>query len=232
MRSKMWTLSHTCSGEAYACVAEEMKHIRMNDDTRSERVDPVPGILYMNFDVGISPCEMARHLNVTKIGTFQELAKKYMTFEELDQCSLNRSRCMWDAWQVNHSKAQILNASGRLETLLDSAFGSKTSLTQTTVALLQRSLREGTWMGFSGLYYLPKQVGRWAVQTLGFSTGSPVENVSFSGPLGNHVLGGLLFEQQFENTFFDRYGSQWNMIQSSLSSDPELGSRANIWVFV
>ena len=154
MRYEMWTLAHTCSGEAYACVAEEI--------LQSESV-LVPGILYMNFDVGISPCEMARHLNVTKIGTFQELPKKYMTFQELDQCTLNRSGCMWDAWQVSHSKAQILNVTGRLDTLLDRAPGlGSAGPVEKTKALLQRMafqrLKEGTWIGFSGLYYLPKQV--------------------------------------------------------------------------
>eukprot|EP00913_Durusdinium_trenchii_P025102 g23562.t1 len=242
MRSKMWTLSHTCSGEAYACVAEEMKHIRMNDDTRSERgtwmgfsglyylpkqvypvfqglaaafkeenvsneslfgmmcekspakeysayfkktvifltkdpgwlpgavpchrvgdpywciAEEIPrskdssGILYMQFDVGMSPCEMARRLDVGAVGTFETLSDKYSTFAQLDECNTNlKLRCLWHHWDMkrNSTRTRLLKTAKALDEI-------SSTLPFANTSILQR-LETGIWSAVSDFLYLPKQ---------------------------------------------------------------------------
>ena len=70
-----WSLAGICSGDAYWCVAEELGSWSPHSE----------GVLYMQFDVALSPCEMAKHLDVQQIGSFQELS--YGTFEKLDEKS-------------------------------------------------------------------------------------------------------------------------------------------------
>ena len=41
----------------------------------------------MQFDVSISPCEMARRLEPGKVGTFESLSEMYISFAHFDRCN-------------------------------------------------------------------------------------------------------------------------------------------------
>ena len=66
----------------------------------------------------MSPCEMARHLEVDKVGTSEEL--RNTTFAKLDEWNskkLTRQQRYWDA--QNKTRTQIMNAVRSLLDLLN-----------------------------------------------------------------------------------------------------------------
>ena len=131
-----WTWSRSCSGTSYWCVVEEMKRSAVEGG----------GILYMQ-DVAISPCELAKDLELDHIGSLEDLSESYITFEQLEECKMNTG-CLWPPWNLSH-RSQILQAVARLE-----AEGGREVIRNSAF----QSLKHGTWKGSSGLFYLPKQV--------------------------------------------------------------------------
>ena len=46
----------------------------------------------MHFDMSLSPCEMAQRLELEKVGAFDSLSDKYISFAALDKCNKDASR--------------------------------------------------------------------------------------------------------------------------------------------
>ena len=104
-----WTLARTCAGEAYQCVAEEIESSSFVNSR---------GMLFLHFDVAMSPCEMSRRFQVERVGTYEELANT--TSAKLDECNSKKLNCRWRYWDAeNKTKTQIFNALASLLDLLN-----------------------------------------------------------------------------------------------------------------
>ncbi|CAK9025296.1 Hypothetical protein SCF082_LOCUS17018 [Durusdinium trenchii] len=124
--------ARTCAAEVYWCVAEE---IAKSANSK--------GIMFLHFDVAMSPCEITRRLDAAKVGTFEELTN--ITAAKLDECNRKKLNCQWQHWNADKSRAQILNAVASLEAPLNKTWAF-------------RSLKNGSiFRVFSGLFYLPEK---------------------------------------------------------------------------
>ena len=136
-----WARRCTGAGDPYWCISEE---IPLSLDSK--------GILYMQFDVAMSPCEMAKRLQVKQIGTFEDLSDKYISFEKLDECNRNKKlRCLWYHWDIKNN-----NTRNRIMKTLDAMEKIKSSLSIADHSVFQK-LRSGTWRAVSDFLYIPRK---------------------------------------------------------------------------
>ena len=101
---------------------------------------------------GMSPCEMARRLDVGAVGTFETLSDKYSTFAQLDECNTNlKLRCLWHHWDMkrNSTRTRLLKTAKALDEI-------SSTLPFANTSILQR-LETGIWSAVSDFLYLPKQ---------------------------------------------------------------------------
>ena len=140
-----WPETRLCQdpGDPYGCVAKEMSKSNAS------------GMLYMQFDVGISPCALAEKLDLSRVANFE--APWYTSFDDLDNCDLmpgyRRPDCRlpgWSHWFRKHNKTR--------NQLLKAANGLAALQKQLSVAELPaiEKLRLGVWRAMSDLYYIPK----------------------------------------------------------------------------
>ena len=129
-----WPLARLClgPGDPYRCIAEEMSRTSAS------------GILYMQFDVGISPCALAQVLDVEKVANFEKLS--YSSFHDVENCNKGFGR-LGGHWAMPRSKVEGLSAR---------------DLVATHVFFLLRWCwpiklpAKGTWQGNTELFYLPR----------------------------------------------------------------------------
>ena len=137
------------AGDPYWCIAAEIP--RSSDSL---------GILYMQFDVAMSPCEMSKRLEIGQVGTFEDLSDKYVTFKELDECNLNEAlHCLWHHWDVKNTRQKLLKSLQALERAPALSFSNELKSTSniSTSSILEK-LRSGIWRAVSDFLYIPKQV--------------------------------------------------------------------------
>ena len=135
-----WTSARRCygAGDPYWCISEEMRRTSAS------------GILYMQFDVALAPCELANNLNTEKVGHFQELFDRYISFDSLDRCASQKAffhpsqrRLCFKGW--NGELRRSLQDSA---VVLGKLIGSERTL------LLER-LRAGIWISPPLFLYVP-----------------------------------------------------------------------------
>ncbi|CAE7488366.1 unnamed protein product [Symbiodinium natans] len=139
-----WPGTRPCEegpGDPHFCVASEMS-------TSTAR-----GIMYMQFDVALSPCGMGRILDASMLGSFSSW--KYKTFEDCERCRKNpRLRCHWGAWQGPSTKTQLLSTVHDLEMV--QVPGSWQALEEERAKAFEK-LRQGLLGGSSDLLYVPRE---------------------------------------------------------------------------
>ena len=101
---------------------------------------------------GMSPCEMAQHLDAGAVGTFETLSDKYLTFAKLDECNTKmKLRCLWHHWDMrgNSTRNRLLKTAKALNDIA-------AQLRLVNTSILQK-LETGIWRAVSDFLYLPKQ---------------------------------------------------------------------------
>eukprot|EP00435_Cladocopium_sp_Y103_P067934 s122_g30.t1 len=151
---RSWPLRtrHCTTGDPYWCIAQEVPLSKGS-----------AGILYMQFDVAVSPCELAKSLDTEKIflftGSWYDI---WADFDIMDDCNLQKKSCIWYHWiqENNKTRKQIGKIREELEKLQHSP-----SLRQHLSVEKQRifnknleRLRTGIWREISDFLYLPKRI--------------------------------------------------------------------------
>ena len=140
-----WTSARRCygAGDPYWCISEEMRRTSAS------------GILYMQFDVALAPCELAKSLNPEKVGHFQELSDRYFSFETLDSCRDRKrahTRCWWYHWNIHENRSRILNCRPGLNGVQIGGLEGR----EIAMKELLGKLDSGIWWSIGDFFYLPR----------------------------------------------------------------------------
>ena len=130
------------AGDPHWCIASQMNSTKAR------------GIMYMQFDVVISPCGLASMLKTDMLASFSDSTKTYAPFCYYETCRLFPSlNCDWFHWQGKTTQDQVVNVVNDLESVLFS--GSREWTTRR--ARVFKKLREGMMQGSSDLIYVPRE---------------------------------------------------------------------------
>ena len=156
-----WANARRCygAGDPFWCISEEMHR------TKSL------GILYMQFDVAISPCSLARKLHIRQVGHFEDLAERYFTFDLLDRCRSSKDRtqrCWWYHWQTHENRSRLMKCWPALEKVSalrsrwvsdsgDGQNGLANAWNRTLERDVLRKLSRGIWWSIGDFFYIPSR---------------------------------------------------------------------------